>query len=98
MSSAAGIRIDKLLKNNKKLFFITLIIFTVAIAGCTSNDGSSSVKLTSPIKNCKMVEVSYQEQVAYTEQEPYTALEDQQVTLKFEITNAVKSTTKAVTA
>ncbi|MDD5615449.1 MAG: hypothetical protein PHH85_04540 [Candidatus Methanoperedens sp.] len=40
-----------------------------------------------------MVSVPYQEQVAYTEQEPYNAYEDEQVLLKYEVTNALKSTT-----
>lgn len=31
--------------------------------------------------------------MAYTEQEPYTALEDQQVTLKYEVTKAISGTT-----
>lgn len=57
---------------------ILLVIFTLIVAmslsGCVSSDGQS-VKLTSPGKNCRMVDVPYQEQVAYTEKEPYTVQE-----------------------
>lgn len=81
-----------LLKANTKLLIFIIVIIVVAISGCTSNDGSS-VKLTSPIENCKMVNVPYQEQVAYTEKEPYTANENIQVPLKYEVTSAVKDTT-----
>lgn len=73
------------------LIFIAIIV-VVALSGCTSNDGSS-VKITSPIKNCKMVDVPYQEQVAYNEEEPYTAYENIQVSLKYEVTSAIKDTT-----
>ena len=77
----------------KSKYLIIIILLGISVSGCTSDDGSSSVKLTNPIQDCRMVKVPYEVQESYTVQEPYTAYEDIEVPLKYDTIERIKSTT-----
>jgi len=56
----------------KNLLILTIILGTLVLSGCGDGVTGNSIKLTSPLKICKMVDV------------PYQATEEYQVPLKYE--------------
>ena len=80
---------------NKKFIIGGVIIVAIILVFTIMSSTGRFIgfAVSSPIKTCNNVQVSYEEQEAYQEDEPYQATEEYQVPLKYEVISAQEGST-----